>query len=152
MKNVNYMRKDTCYFSHDSNAKDDPKCVLLIEQLGCEGYGIFWILVETLRERPDFKYPLNLIQALARRYNTTTEKMKTVICSYGLFKVENDEFFFSESLNRRMKIFLDKKKRLSEAGKRGNEKRWEIAMQSPGDNKAIAKKRKERKRNYSLRE
>ncbi|NDV68935.1 Lin1244/Lin1753 domain-containing protein [Dysgonomonas sp. 25] len=141
---TNYIRKDTCYFSHDSNAKDDPKCVLLIEQLGCEGYGIFWILVETLREQqPDFKYPLILIPALARRYNTTAEKMKTVISSYGLFKIENNEFFFSESLNRRMKIFLDKKKKLSEAGKRGNEKRWKIATQSLGDNKAIAIKRKE---------
>ncbi len=28
------MNKDCYYFAHDSNAKDDPKCVLMIEQLG----------------------------------------------------------------------------------------------------------------------
>ncbi len=141
------IRKDICYFSHDSNAKDDPKCVLLIEQLGLEGYGIFWVLVETLRERPDFKYPLMLVSALARRYNTTAEKMKTVIGSYGLFQIENDEFFFSESLNRRMNIFLDKKKRLSEVGRKRNEKRWKITQRSPSDDTAIANKEKEIKEN-----
>ena len=47
--------KDTYWFRHDSNAKDDYKCMILIEQLGCEGYGIFWILVETLREQKDYR-------------------------------------------------------------------------------------------------
>lgn len=94
--------KDAYYFAHDSNAKDDPKCVMLIEQLGLEGYGIFWILIETLRDQPDYKYPIALIPALARRYNTTGEKMKTVVGGYGLFETENEEFFYSDSLNRRM--------------------------------------------------
>jgi hypothetical protein len=111
--------KDAYYFSHDSNAKDDPKCVLLIEQLGPEGYGIFWILIETLRDQPDFKYPLKLLSALARRYNTTAEKIKAVVVSYDLFIIENDTFFFSESLNRRMILFQEKRKKLSEAGKKG---------------------------------
>ncbi|WP_101688937.1 Lin1244/Lin1753 domain-containing protein [Dysgonomonas massiliensis] len=118
------VQKDAYYFPHDCNAKDDPKCVLLIEQLGLEGYGIFWVLVETLREQPDFRYPIKLIPALARRYNTTAEKMKAVVFSYGLFIVRDDRFFFSESLNRRMQIYLDKKKALSEAGKKGNQIRW----------------------------
>ncbi|MDU1905058.1 MAG: DUF4373 domain-containing protein [Dysgonomonas sp.] len=141
------IRKDICYFSHDSNAKDDPKCVLLLEQLGCEGYGIFWILVETLRDQqPDFKYPLILVPALARRYNTTAEKMKTVIGSYGLFKIENDEFFFSESLNRRMNIFLEKKKKLSEAGRRGGLASKKATLK-PGLSIGQAIKRKEIKEN-----
>jgi len=46
--------KNAYYFSHDSNAKDDPKCVLLIEQLGLEGYGIYWILIEILRDQPGY--------------------------------------------------------------------------------------------------
>lgn len=112
-------KKDAYYFSHDSNAKDDPKCVLLIEQLGLEGYGIYWILVETLRDQPNFTYPLKLISALARRYNTTSEKMKAVVMGYDLFIVENDSFFFSSSLIQRMNLYLDKKAKLSQAGKKG---------------------------------
>ncbi len=94
--------KNTPYLPHDSNAKDDPKCVMLIDQLGQEGYGIFWTLIETLRDQPDYKYPLNLLPALARRYNTTAEKMSNVVRSYGLFTIEEDKIFFSESLIRRM--------------------------------------------------
>ena len=40
------------YFPHDSNAKDDPKCMVLIDQLGMEGYGIYWVLIE-LRDTTD---------------------------------------------------------------------------------------------------
>lgn len=94
--------KDAYYFPHDSNSKDDPKCVLLIDQLGLEGYGIFWVLIETLRDQPDYRYPMNLLPALARRYNTTAEKMGTVVRSYGLFTIEDDKLFFSESLVKRM--------------------------------------------------
>lgn len=96
------MKKDAYYFPHDSNAKDDPKCMMLIEQLGLEGYGIFWVLVETLRDQPNYKYPLALLPAIARRYNTTFEKVKTVVYNYNLFQIEDPDFF-SISLNSRMK-------------------------------------------------
>lgn len=145
--------KDAYYFPHDSNAKDDPKCVLLIEQLGLEGYGIFWVLIETLREQPNFSYPLKLISALARRYNTTSEKMKAVVLSYDLFKLEEESFFVSESLNRRMNIYLDKKKKLSEAGRKGNALRWgnqNIATRSVNDQVAIANKTNKNKTKQNL--
>ena len=93
--------KQAYFFSHDSNAKDDPKCSMLIEQLGCEGYGIYWILVETLRDQPSYKYPLNMLPILARKYNTTHEKVKVVVGNYGLFIVDDSEFF-SLSLCKRM--------------------------------------------------
>ena len=100
--------KDAYYFSHDSNAKDDPKCSMLIEQLGLEGYGIFWVLVETLRDQPEFKYPLNMISIIARKYNTTSEKVRVVIGNYGLFVVDED-CFFSLSLTRRMEALENKR-------------------------------------------
>ncbi len=101
--------KDAFYFPHDSNAKDDPKIVMMIEQLGLESYGIFWVLVEILRDQPEFKYPLALLPAMSRRYNTTTEKMRAVVMNYGLFQIHDDEFFFSPSLNNRMLPLLEKK-------------------------------------------
>lgn len=113
------MKKDTYYFSHDANAKDDPKCMLLIDQLGLEGYGIFWVLVETLRSQPDYKCPMNIVPSLARRFNTTAEKMKAVILGYDLFGTDETDVFFSESLLRRMELSDAKRLKLSEAGKRG---------------------------------
>jgi hypothetical protein len=115
--------KDAYYFSHDSNAKDDPKCVMLIEQLGLEGYGIFWVLIETLRDQPQYRYPINLLPALARRFNTTHDKMKVVVNNYGLFKIENDEFFYSESLIQRMQHFEYKRELARIAGKKSGEAR-----------------------------
>lgn len=115
--------KDTFWFRHDSNAKDDPKCILLIEQLGPEGYGIFWILIELLREQPEYKYPLKLLPSIARRYNTSVEKIKTVISAYELFIIEDENFFFSESLRNRMEALDGYKKALSEAGRRGAQAR-----------------------------
>ncbi len=123
------MRKDAYYFPHDSNAKDDPKCVELIESLGLEGYGSYWVLVETLREQPNYKYPLKLIPALARRYNTTPDKLKAVISHYGLFKIHNDEFFFSESLIQRMEQYENKKELARLAGIKSGEARKIKALQ-----------------------
>jgi hypothetical protein len=99
--------------------------MLLIEQLGLEGYGIFWILVEMLRDQPEHKYPLILLPAIARKFNSTAEKVSVVVKNYQLFTIENDEFFYSESLNERMRISDEKRNKKSIAGKIGNAKRWE---------------------------
>lgn len=137
------------YFPHDSNAKDDPKCVLLIDDMGMEGYGIYWMLIEVLREQPDYSYPIVNAMALARRYNTSTESVKQVIYKYDLFVVEEDRIFFSESLNRRMAEAEMRSKIFAEAGKRGAEIRWgkpsdshPIATLSQGDSHPIANKSK----------
>ena len=117
------MAKDAYYFSHDSNAKDDPKCMLLIEELQLEGYGIYWILIEVLREQENYTYPLKMIPVLARKFLTTKEKMMTVIEKYDLFDIENGEFFFSHSLNRRMGLMNDKREKARLAGKKSGEAR-----------------------------
>mgnify|MGYP002574856207 FL=1 len=46
-------KRDTFYFPHEYNAKDDPKCERLIWEMGMEGYGMFWTLLEVLRAQPD---------------------------------------------------------------------------------------------------
>lgn len=117
------MAKDAYYFSHDSNAKDDPKCMLVIDQLGLEGYGIYWVLIEVLRDQPNFSYPMKLVPILARRYNTTAEKMMTVIQKYGLFELNPEEEFFSLSLNKRMEKLEASREQRRLAGKSSAEKR-----------------------------
>lgn len=118
------MRKDAFYFSHDSNAKDDPKCMMLIDQLGLEGYGIYWVLIETLREQPGYRYPLAGVSALARKYNTSAQKMEAVVRGFGLFRIEDEKVFLSDSLVRRMEEWDETKRRRSLAGKKGMLSRW----------------------------
>jgi len=145
--------KDAYYFPHDSNAKDDPKCIQLIESLGLEGYGIFWILLEILRDQPNYKYPINALSGIARRYNTTPDKVNFVVTKTGLFVIEDDLFFYSPSFTRRM-MSIDRRRELaSEHGKRGNEIRWgkrdsidNQLLLSGGDGVASGSRSQEKKR------
>jgi len=113
------------WFSHDFNAKDDPKIMLLIDELGMEGYGIYWVLIETLRGCPEaqYRYPLRLIPSLARKYATTSPKVETVVRNYGLFSIENKKFFISPSLCRRMEKYDLKREQMRINALVGVEKR-----------------------------
>ena len=90
------------YFPHDANSMNDPKCMLLINQLGMEGYGIFWALIEILRTQNEYKLPIEIIPALAIRFNISQVKVETVIRNYGLFICDDCGFFYSSSLINRM--------------------------------------------------
>lgn len=116
--------KDSYYFSHDSNARNDLKIVRLRRQLGLEGYGIYWCLIEILRETSDHKLPLTDIEDIAFQISASKEKVETVVKTYGLFKIDTDSFF-SQRLIRSMETYNNTKKTLSEAGKKGMKARWE---------------------------
>jgi hypothetical protein len=113
------MKKDAYYFSHDANSQDDPKCMILIDQLGMEGYGIFWALIERLRAEKDYKLPLSTIPAFAKRWGTSKEKVETVVNNYDLFKIKQNYFF-----SLRLKKSMDEK---SESAKRSASIRWNNA-------------------------
>lgn len=87
------MKKDAYYFSHDANAQDDPKLMLLIEQMAMEGIGIYWCLIEKLRAEKDYSLPLATLPAFAHRWHTSAEKVQTVVKNYDLFKIVKEKFF-----------------------------------------------------------
>jgi hypothetical protein len=142
-------KKDAYYFSHDANAQDDPKCMILIDQLGMEGYGIFWALIEKLRSEKDYKLPFTVLPSLARRWGTSKEKVESVVKLYSLFSVIDDQFF-SERLMRSMNE-KSEKARLSASYRWNNAN----ALQShteckPDDMRNDAIKGKESKENESI--
>lgn len=115
--------KESYYFSHDSNARNDVKVIKLRRQLGLEGYGLYWCLIEMLRDTPDYKLPIDAVDDIAFSLNISKEKVETVINNYDLFTID-DMQFFSERLIRNMEKYSESKKRLSEAGKAGMAKRY----------------------------
>lgn len=145
------MKKEAYYFSHDANAQDDPKCMVLIDQLGMEGYGIFWALIEKLRAEKDYKLPLSVISPFSKRWGTSKEKVETVIKKYGLFIVESDHFF-----SLRLQNSMNEK---TEKARISASYRWGNAVALPSNNERNANgmqndaikvkesKVKERKRN-----
>lgn len=135
------------YFSHDSNARNDDKIIALRMKYGWEGYGIYWAIVEKLRDSSNYTCvkDYNLI---AFDLRSDAAKIKSIIEDFGLFAfTEDGKCIYSESLMRRMEIKNDQSKKLSEAGKKGNEIRWANARRSGGDRVAIANKEKESKEN-----
>lgn len=114
------MKRDSYYFPHDSNAGNDPKIMILISQFGLEGYGIYWTLIEYLREQPEYTGHLLILKVLAQRNFASEEKFKAVVFNYGLFQIKDEMFFFSESLINRMKPLDEKREYYRELAN----KRW----------------------------
>jgi len=47
--------KETFYFSHDNNAFNDDKILELRFDMGIEGYGLFWAVIEFLANQDEYK-------------------------------------------------------------------------------------------------
>ena len=92
------MKKDAYYFPHFCNARHDRKIKRVIKELGVEGYGIYFMLLEVLREQTDFKFPLGDLDLLADEFRTSEQKVRTVVSNYGLFDVDEQQNFFSMKL------------------------------------------------------
>lgn len=127
------------YFPHDSDARSDDKIIALRIKHKWEGYGLYWALIEKLRESKDYTLKADY-NVLAFDLRSDAALIKSVINDFGLFAfTDNGECFYSESLNIRMKPLDEKRAKLSNAGKRGNEKRWKGDQHaSPPDNNSIA--------------
>ncbi len=112
------MKKNTYYFSHDYNAANDVKVLFLRQQLGMEGYGIYWYLVESLASAGGI-LPLNITPVLAMQMQVPEIKVKAVIEQFQLFVIEAGTF---KSL--RLSEHLNLRKGLADKGKEGAFKRW----------------------------
>lgn len=133
------MKNKSYYFSHDYNAANDTKVLFLRHQLGMEGYGIYWFIIERLADAGG-KLPIELIPVLAMQMQSTDIKVKGVIMQFDLFIINEGEFW-SERLNDHLGL----RAKLSESGKNGAISRW---GNGEGNGVAIgegnAKKRKEK--------
>lgn len=110
------MKKDAYYFPHFSNARNDRKLRRLRKELGVEGYGIYFMILEILRDQDGFKYPLDDIDLLADDFGTSEQKVRAVITVYKLFEVDNNEMFFSAKFNEFMQPYLNMKEQRRLAG------------------------------------
>jgi len=135
-----FMKSNTYYFSHDYNAANDTKILFLRHQLGMEGYGIYWYLIEQLANAGG-KLPLELIPVLAMQMHCTDVKVNGVLMNFDLFTIESNEFW-SERLQNHLELRL----KLSESGKTGANNRWGN-REAIGEGNAKESKGKEIKEN-----
>jgi hypothetical protein len=106
------------YFSHDYDARSDEKIMDLMAEMGWAGYGLYWGILELLYQnggkmRTQYK---RIAFALASH----EDSIKSIIENFQLFQINND-FFYSKSVNERLK----KRREKSDKARANAYKRWE---------------------------
>ena len=128
------MGKDAYYFSHDANARSDPKILRLLSVYGMEGYGRYWVLVEMMREQSDYCLPMDgkydwdayAMQMQCDR-TTAAQFVHDCIDVFGLF-CSDGTAFWSSSLRRRMEYKDAKSKQARMAAQaRWDKEKTEVA-------------------------
>lgn len=135
------MSKDTFYFSHDYNSRNDSKVRRLVAKHGMAGYGVFWSIVEDLYNNANaLQTDYDVIA-----YDLRVEELmvKSIVEDFNLFVIDGNTFG-SSSVERR----LNDRNEKSLKAKRSADLRWEKkrledanALQAQSDSNAI----KERK-------
>ena len=127
-----FMAKDTFYFSHDYNSRNDEKIKFLIRKHGITGYGLFWVIIEDLYNnanalRTDY-------EGIAYDYRIECDIVKSVINDFDLFVFDGDTFG-SLSVQKR----LDERDSKSVKARQSASKRWTNAnaMRTQCDSNAI---------------
>ena len=116
--------KSTNNFSHDSNARNDEKLVRLRMKQGAAGYGVYFMILERLREEADYMSAKDY-NMIAFDLRVDAAIVKSVVEDFGLFTFTDDgKCFYSESFTRRMGIKDTLRRQRSEGGKIGMKNRW----------------------------
>ena len=133
--------KDTFYFPHDYNSRNDHKIKKLLSQKGMLGYGIFWSIVEDLYNNAN-ALPLDY-DSIAFDLRVDPKLVEQIVNDFGLFDISKNKIS-SKSVAKR----LNKRKERSEKARKSAEKRWNNAnaMRTQCEPNAIKERKgKERK-------
>lgn len=109
------------YLTHDLGARNDPKLMALVLEMGGQGKAIWWDLVEMLWEQEGY-LPMNFkVLSFDLRY-CTPEDIQRVVTEFNLFENDGQRFWNVSALSRiQHKAKVSEQKR--SAGKAGGEAR-----------------------------
>ncbi|MDO4707463.1 MAG: DUF4373 domain-containing protein, partial [Porphyromonadaceae bacterium] len=98
------------YFSHDVGAHYHRKIRRLRGAHGWAGYGLYWAILELLREEDGDGYTLPLdYNALKAAFGVPAKKIKGIVEGFGLFVIDEErEVFYSPGLIERMQLMRHK--------------------------------------------
>ena len=116
--------KETFYFPHDYNARNDPKLQDVLIDLGVEGIGVLWCIIEQLYEQGG-TLPISSCKSIAFALHVDSEVVDKVVNNYGLFK-HDDENMWSDSVFNR----LNRRKNISDKRKIAALSRWQQSIEN----------------------
>lgn len=145
--------KDTFYFSHDYNARQDIKIKKLLVKHGMVGYGVFWSIVEDLYNNAN-ALPTDY-ESIAYELRIDIQVVKSVINDFDLFVIDGKEFG-SKSIENRLNERNEKSKkaRKSALARWNKEKTDANALQPQSESNAIkeSKGKESKERSISLKQ
>ena len=159
--------KDAYFFSHDCYARNDPKILALRSVYGAEGYGVYFMLVEILREQPEYRLSVNkyIWNTLAMQMQVEASRLEQIITDCCTEFAENGsthlvidgEYLYCASRLRRMGKVDDISNLRREAAAEHPQvlqmqsKPMQIKAKQSRVKKSKAKQRKRKQRKLSLR-
>ena len=112
-------KKDSSYFRHDYNSRNDPKLVRVKMRHGVQGIGIFWCIVEQLYEQGG-RLPIHSCESIAYDLMVEQNVVESIVSDFGLFLTDGYEFW-SDSIDKRMeKQYAIRQKRADAVRNRWN--------------------------------
>lgn len=115
------------YFSHDANARTDPKIIRMRKKYGMEGYGVYFALLEMMYGEAEQSLPMTDEQMDAIAYELHSEMdMSTFVSDcieIGLFETD-EKTFWSASFRRRIAEIEAKAARRTQTAKNAAVARW----------------------------
>lgn len=124
--------KEAFYFPHFIGARNDRKIQRVRRDFGIEGYAMFFMLLEVLREEQELAYPIEDIDILASDFGTSEAKLKTIILNYGLFEIKetlDGKMFFSPKQIQYLEPYFTRREISRLNGKKSGEIRRKKAEQ-----------------------
>lgn len=97
------------YFSHDLFSREDKQIKLLIEEMGFEGYGLFWAIVEFMHRNT-----LKIGEERLVVGKANCEKVERILNDFGLFRIEDGEYV-SDRILENIRKQEEKSKKASSA-------------------------------------
>lgn len=118
--------KAKLYFPLEVNMINGKKESKLIEAFGPKGFGTYIMVLTELRHSPSYQCALSTIKGTARRCKITQKLLEQVLYDFDLFEITREEDgtenISSPYINRVMKVYEERLKKLAEAGKKGYDK------------------------------
>ena len=124
--------KDSYYFQHDYNARNDPKLQDVLIELGVEGIGIYWCIIEQLYEQGG-TLPLRYCKSIAFALHVDCNVVERLVNDYGLFKNDGENMWSESVLNR-----LNRRTEVSEKRKLAALARWRQGIENQSQTQAPA--------------
>jgi hypothetical protein len=132
--------KKAYYFSHDANAHEDPKIIVLMSTYGTQGYGWWWLIVETLFNQEENVLDLSKVTTIPLLYRVMWDCDIKKIPSFidflveiELLKRDGDKVYSPSLLNR-----VEKFDSIREARRKAANARWDKYRSKKEDDEEIS--------------